>query len=173
MFSIKDGVRTIKRRWELRGSRIGIMFYPPNNIAFRPRSKESVFLAGSIEMGKAEDWQKRLGEWLIAKNYNVFNPRREDWDSSWIQTHTNPHFSQQVRWELNSLSKADHIVLYLDPNTISPISLLELGLHASSGKLSVICPDGYFRKGNVEVVCELYDIPLYNSLEELMGSKDF
>jgi len=162
----------LKKRWEQRGKG-GIMFYPPDNIAFRSRSKKSVFLAGSIEMGKAEDWQKRLGDWFISKNYNAFNPRRKDWDSSWIQTHKNPHFAQQVRWELNSLSKADYIILYLDPNTISPISLLELGLHAHTGKLSVICPDGYFRKGNVEVVCELYDIPLYNTLDELMDSKEF
>jgi hypothetical protein len=27
-----------------------------------------------------------------------------------------------------------------------------------SKKLIVICPDGFWRKGNVEVVCSLYDI---------------
>lgn len=57
--------------------------------------------------------------------------------------------------------------MYLDPNTKSPISLLELGLHANSKKLWVVCPDGFWRKGNVEVVCSLYDIPLFNSLDEL------
>ena len=173
MFSLRNGIGILKKRWKLRGSGIGIMFYPPDNIAFRSRSKKSVFLAGSIEMGKAEDWQKTLGEWLNVRNYNSFNPRRKDWDSSWIQSHKDPHFSQQVRWELNSLSKANYIVLYLDPNTISPISLLELGLHAHSGKLYVICPDGYLRKCIVEVVCELYDIPLYNTLEEFMATKEF
>jgi hypothetical protein len=56
--------------------------------------------------------------------------------------------------------------MYLDPNTKSPISLLELGLHATSKKLYVVCPDGFWRKGNVEMVCSVYDIPLFNTLEE-------
>ena len=34
----------------------------------------------------------------------------------------------------------------------APITLLELGLFARSGKLIVCCPDGYWRKGNIEVV---------------------
>ena len=144
-----------------------MIYLPPQNIAFRNRSLKSIFLAGSIEMGIAEDWQKDLGDWLLSKNYNVFNPRRKDWDSSWIQTYENPNFSQQVKWELNALEKADTIIMYLDPSTKSPISLLELGLHANSKKLLVVCPDGFYRKGNVEVVCSIYDIPLFNSIEEL------
>lgn len=144
-----------------------MIYLPPQNIAIRNRSKKSIFLAGSIELGFAEKWQKTLGDWLLERNFNVFNPRREDWDSSWIQTYENPQFSQQVKWELNALEKSDIIIMYLDPNTKSPISLLELGLHANSKKLWVVCPDGFWRKGNVEVVCSLYDIPLFNSLEDL------
>jgi hypothetical protein len=146
-------------------------YLPPQNIAIRNRALKSVFLAGSIEMGAAEDWQQSLGDWLLTKNYNVFNPRRKDWDSSWIQTYENPNFSQQVKWELNALEKADIIIMYLDPGTKSPISLLELGLHANSKKLWVVCPDGFYRKGNVEVVCSQYDIPLFNNLEELKNSE--
>jgi len=144
-----------------------MIYLPPQNIALRNRAKKSIFLAGSIEMGAAEKWQESLGDWLLEKNYNVFNPRREDWDSSWIQTYESPQFSQQVKWELNALEKSDIIIMYLDPNTKSPISLLELGLHSNSKKLWVVCPDGFWRKGNVEVVCSLYDIPLFNSLDEL------
>jgi hypothetical protein len=144
-----------------------MIYLPPQNIALRDRSKKSIFLAGSIEMGKAEDWQAELGDWLITKNYNIFNPRRKDWDSYWSQTYENPQFSQQVKWELNSLDKSDWVIMYLDPQTKSPISLLELGLFANSKKLLVVCPDGFWRKGNVEVVCSLYDIPLFNSIEEL------
>jgi len=147
--------------------KIIMIYLPPKNIALRDRSKKSIFLAGSIEMGKAEDWQKELGDWLVSKNYNVFNPRREDWDSSWSQTYENPQFSQQVKWELNSLDKSDWVIMYLDPQTKSPISLLELGLFAHSKKLLVVCPDGFWRKGNVEVVCSLYDIPLFNSIDEI------
>ena len=149
------------------------VFLPPENIALRKRNNKSIFLAGSIEMGKAEDWQAKIGEFLVSKNFNAFNPRRKDWDSSWLQTYKNPQFSQQVRWELNALDKADYIIMYLDPNTISPISLLELGLLAHCRKMIVICPEGFFRKGNVEVVCDIYDLPLLNNLDELMNSHYF
>jgi hypothetical protein len=148
-----------------------MLFLPPQNIATRDRSKKSIFIAGSIGSNDpnilCEDWQSSLGDWLLSKNYNVFNPRRKDWDSSWIQSYESPQFSQQVKWELNSLDKSDIIIMYLDPQTKSPISLLELGLFAQSKKLVVVCPDGFYRKGNVEVVCSLYDIPLFGSIEDL------
>lgn len=128
-------------------------------------NKRSVFLAGSIEMGKAEDWQTSLGKFFGRFDYDVLNPRRDDWDSSWVQTFENPNFYQQVTWELNNLDKASIIVLYFDPDTKSPISLLELGLYADSGKIYVICPDGFWRKGNVDIVCNKYNIPLFNDLE--------
>jgi hypothetical protein len=143
-----------------------MIYLPPQNIALRCRSKKSVFLAGSIEMGVAEDWQSTMGKWFLSMGWNIFNPRRTDWDSSWIQSYDNPQFNQQVSWELNALEKSDVILMYLDPNTKSPISLLELGLHATSKKLYVVCPDGFWRRGNVEMVCSTYDIPLFNTLEE-------
>ena len=142
-----------------------MIYQPPQNIALRCRSKKSVFLAGSIELGLAENWQLVIGQWFLSMGWNVFNPRRSDWDSSWIQSYENPQFNQQVSWELNALDKSDVILMYLDPNTKSPISLLELGLHATSKKLYVVCPDGFYRKGNVEMVCSTYDIPLFNNLE--------
>ena len=143
-----------------------MIYLPPQNIALRCRSKRTVFLAGSIEQNLAEDWQSTIGKWFLSMGWNVFNPRRTDWDSSWIQSYENPQFNQQVSWELNALEKSDVILMYLDPNTKSPISLLELGLHATSKKLYVVCPDGFYRRGNVEMVCSTYDIPLFNTLEE-------
>ena len=107
-------------------------------------------------MGKAEDWQKRLINSLSDKPFIFLNPRRDDWDSSWEQTIENPEFKLQVTWELTGLEMADVIVMYFDPETKSPISLLELGLHARTKKLIVVCPEGFWRKGNVDVVCEKY-----------------
>jgi hypothetical protein len=143
-----------------------MIYQPSQNIALRCRSKRTVFLAGSIEQNLAEDWQSTMGKWFLSMGWNIFNPRRTDWDSSWIQSYENPQFNQQVSWELNALEKSDVILMYLDPNTKSPISLLELGLHATSKKLYVVCPDGFYRRGNVEMVCSTYDIPLFNTLEE-------
>lgn len=142
-----------------------MIYTPPQNITERDRTKQYVFLAGSIEMGKAEDWQTEMGEYFTNHNWGVFNPRRADWDSSWKQEFTNPQFFQQVNWELDALERCDMIVLYLIPNTMSPISLLELGLHANEKNLCVVCPEGFWRKGNVDIVCNRYNIPLFNDIE--------
>ena len=132
-----------------------------------------VFLAGTIEMGKSEDWQTKVSAILSDRPYTILNPRRDEWDSSWVQRIENPQFYQQVNWELDALNKADIIILYLLPDTKSPISLLELGLYASSGKLLVCCPEGFWRKGNVEIVCERYNIPLYEKLNDLLDDNFF
>lgn len=126
----------------------------------------SIFLAGSIEMGAAEDWQTRLTNELESYPIAIFNPRRDEWDSSWVQSITNPNFNYQVNWELDMLTASDIIFMYFSPETKSPISLLELGLFADSDKMIVVCPDGFWRKGNVEIVCDRFDIPLYNTFEE-------
>jgi hypothetical protein len=98
----------------------------------------------------------------------VFHPRREDWDSSWTQDFENPQFFQQVTWELNALENSDLIIMYFSPGTKSPISVLELGIFAKSGKIRVVCPDPFWRKGNVDIVCQYYNIPLYENFETLL-----
>ncbi|MEM7798371.1 MAG: nucleoside 2-deoxyribosyltransferase domain-containing protein, partial [Chloroflexota bacterium] len=40
-------------------------------------STPSIFLAGSIEMDKAEDWQSRLTASLSDLDLVIFNPRRD------------------------------------------------------------------------------------------------
>jgi hypothetical protein len=143
---------------------------PPTQVDLTTYEK-FIFLAGSIEMDKAEMWQERVidlikddGVWEIC----IFNPRRRDWDSSWEQTIKNPHFKEQVNWELNSIEHSDTILFYFQPNTKSPISLLELGMCSNyvDKKIIVCCPDGFWRKGNVDIMCERMDIPVYTDLEE-------
>jgi hypothetical protein len=57
------------------------------------------------------------------------------------------------------------VFIYLDPNTKSPISLLELGLVAERDTAVVCCPDGFWRKGNIEIVCERENIPLFDDFD--------
>jgi hypothetical protein len=128
----------------------------------------NVFLAGSIEMGKAIEWQKEFIAALSDKNIRFLNPRRDDWDSSWGQTMDDPKFVEQVQWELNSMEMSHIIVMVFDPNTLSPISMLELGLHAKEQKLMVVCPDGFWKKGNVDVTCEFYGINQFDTMDELI-----
>lgn len=137
------------------------------------KSKIKIFLAGSIEMGKAEDWQAKVVKSLSERihtdrhsNVVILNPRRKDWDGSWEQKYENCQFNQQVNWELDNLEDADFIIFYFAPGTISPISLLELGKFAHSHECVVVCPEGYERKGNVDIFCEKFKIREVDTLEE-------
>jgi hypothetical protein len=146
------------------------MIKPPFEDALYSHNDYSVFLAGSIEMGKADEWQLRLAELTTSiPNLVYFNPRRDAWDSSWEQVKENKEFSDQVTWELSHLEEADSSVFYFDPNTKSPVTLLELGLTIGSGGSNIIvcCPNGFWRKGNVDIVCEMYDILQVETLEEV------
>jgi hypothetical protein len=59
--------------------------------------------------------------------------------------------------------------MYFDPNTTSPISLLELGLHAKSKKMIVCCPEGFWRKGNVDIVCKTYNVHQVDTLDDIIN----
>jgi hypothetical protein len=132
----------------------------------------SIFLAGSIEMGKAEDWQKVLTSKLeaLGKDLTVFNPRRDDWDSTWTQEQSNPQFNHQVNWEINRLEECDIIFMYFSPETQSPISLLELGKFAGRKDMVVCCPKGFWRKGNVDIVCTREGTQLFEDMDSAIGA---
>lgn len=146
--------------------------YPPLPIpTYTPEYQ--VFIAGSIEMGNAVDWQVEVTKLLEPYEGIIYNPRRSDYDPTWEQKIDNPNFFAQVDWELSALDAADLIFMYFDPNTKSPISLLELGLHAENGKLLVMCPEGFWRKGNVDIVCQRYGIPQINKFEHLVKRVEY
>ncbi|MBO9726386.1 MAG: nucleoside 2-deoxyribosyltransferase domain-containing protein [Novosphingobium sp.] len=131
----------------------------------RPR----VFLGGSIDMGSAPDWQKQVIAALQGENVVLLNPRRPDWSPAWKPEASEPEFRRQVEWELAALDSADVVILYLAPGSQSPVSLLELGLHARSGKVVLLCPPGFWRKGNVDITGERYGVKQVQSLDELIA----
>lgn len=137
----------------------------------KPEGYFSIFLGGSIENGKAELWQDKLSSVLIEtfNNVVIFNPRRENWDASLSNTIENPIFEEQVSWEYEHLEKSDYILLYFQPGTLSPISLMELGLFAGKSKLIVCCPDGFWRKGNVDFICKKFNIPTINNYMDVLN----
>ncbi len=126
-----------------------------------------VFLSGSIDMGTATDWQTDLICLLEDCDGLVLNPRRNSWDTTWPQDASFSPFREQVQWELSGMEKAGLIVFYFSPASKAPITLLELGLAARSGKAVVCCPLGFWRKGNVDVVCDHYRIPTVETLNDL------
>jgi hypothetical protein len=126
----------------------------------------NLFLAGSIENGKAEEWQQRFLTDMRKKftvnpetNFLVLNPRRDNW--SFCST----EMEKQVSWELDGLASSDYIAMYFDPDTISPISLLELGLFATE-KIFICCSPRYYRYTNIKVLCQKAGLPLFAEEEE-------
>lgn len=130
-----------------------------------------VFLAGSIEQGSAENWQTRIVDHLktieTPNELEIFNPRRDNWDSSWPN---DPHFDEfrnQVLWELEHISLSDVVFFWFDPNTKSPISLLELGIVLTSEKHVIIyCPKEFYRYGNVEITASTFGEPVFTDPEQ-------
>lgn len=127
---------------------------------------KSIFLAGTIDMGKSVDWQKATIDWFKGKSdgkFMLFNPRRGKGLSGEMSD-----FEHQVNWELEHLERTDIIIMNILANSKSPITLLEMGLFMRSGKLYVICEPGFYRYDNVRLTCARYGVPLYHNLDEFL-----
>ena len=133
-------------------------------------SRPKVFLAGSIEMGKAGDWQQQVQQALADEGVLMLNPRRADWNPAWRAEADEPEFRRQVEWELAALEQADLVLMYFTPGTQSPITLLEFGLYARSGRLLVAAPQGFWRKGNLDITGDRYGVPRYDDLDALIAA---
>jgi len=134
----------------------------------------TVFLGGTIECGRSTDWQGEFVDIVYNRLYHIpqifnqilfLNPRRSEWDASWKTSMDFQPFREQVEWELNGLEQCDLMVMNFLPGSNSMITLMELGLFHD--KAIVCCPDGYCRKGNVDIVCERYQVPQVQTLEAL------
>lgn len=126
----------------------------------------TVFLAGSIEMGKAEDWQAQVTEMLKESEGTILNPRRPDWDNTWGTSPTDEPFRTQVIWEQYGICFSDIVFFNFCPGTSSPISLLELGtVLGRRSEVVVCCPKEFSRYGNVAITCEMHHVMCHNNLE--------
>lgn len=125
------------------------VYYPPKR---PPLSDLTVFLAGTIDQGNSRDWQSDIIKELsvVPVSYgdvSFVNPRRPDWDSNWHDNH--PELIKQIRWELSELQHASLILMWIEPHSKSPITLLEMGLFANRDNLVIGCPDEFYRSTNV------------------------
>lgn len=126
--------------------------------------KPSVFLAGPTS---GRDWRKSVIKFLVELDIVILNPQRFDWDSTWAEDFSDPRWTEQVNWEMDMRETADVVAFMFDDAIVAPITLLELGLSAHSGKVVVCISDGYPKKGNVAVVCQRYNIQQVSSEEAL------
>ncbi|MCE6959587.1 nucleoside 2-deoxyribosyltransferase domain-containing protein [Cereibacter sphaeroides] len=74
------------------------IFTPPVPALDLP-ARRTLFLAGSIDMWRAGDWQADIARALQDLDVVIYNPRRSSWDSSWVQDISNPHhFGKTTRF---------------------------------------------------------------------------
>jgi hypothetical protein len=133
-----------------------------------PRGVNSLFLAGSTISVDNHDWRDALSADLVNFPVTIYNPYRPDWDSSWDEDIEFAPYREQVEWELEKQDEADIVVIYFHPATMAPVSLLELGLCARvPGKAVVFCPKGYWKRGNVQIVCNKFGLELVENHDGL------
>lgn len=157
-----------------------ITLIKPDNETLSPSDDTiSIFLGGTIQMGNSEDWQTEIYNRLkdidetigFFDNIDLFNPRRDSWDSSWVQEQSNPQFNGQVNWELDNIEDSNIIFFNILPESKSPITLMEIGLCKDKcASVIVCCPDGFYRKGNVDVVCSRYGMQQYKDIDSAFGA---
>jgi len=148
------------------------VYTAPEELGFPIAEKVSVFLAGSIEQDRADQWQGYVISKLSHIRVAVFNPRRSQWKSSLEQSINNPEFTAQVNWELDHLENANVVFFNFDQDTMSPISLAELGYvlgrnyHCKTQEVIVVCPKRFWRSGNVEIMCQRGGFTLFDQLND-------
>jgi hypothetical protein len=121
---------------------------------------QAVFLAGSTKGTWRQDIKAALSRYAVT----ILDPYREDWEVVFKHEERRyPPFRHQVDWELDMQERASVVVVYFHPDTQAPVSLLELGLSVGRRKTVVVCPAGYWKRGNVQVVCDRYGVEIIES----------
>ncbi|KAL2150570.1 hypothetical protein VTH82DRAFT_7133 [Thermothelomyces myriococcoides] len=137
--------------------------------------KVAVFLSGpttgtAAAAAAGTDWRQAVIHAVSHLPVTVINPFRADWDGTWREDPSFAPFREQTEWELDMQERADLVVVYFGPETDAPVSLLELGLCARSGKPVVVaCHPGYRKRGYVQVVCRRYGLEYIDGRDELIG----
>ena len=116
-------------------------------------TRHRVYLAGSTN---GYDWQQHFINEMKDLRVDVFNPRCEVEDGLY-------------GWELDHLSIANVIALYFDPQDRSPNGLITLGMFAKTDRLIVCCPEEFYKKGDVDIICEREGVHHVETLDLLIA----
>jgi len=131
----------------------------------------SIFLAGTIAR-TGPDWRMTLTATLGGNEVTILNPHREDWDSSWREEVSFSPWKEQVQWEKDMRECADIAVFFFHPDSKAPITLGEFGassVHVRQGQTVIVgCPDGFWQKGWVQLMCKLEHIKFVESEQALI-----
>lgn len=137
--------------------------HPPYRLDNFNLKRPFIFLSGTDDTECSPNWHDWVAQWLQNLPVTVFNPRGNGF---------NPKSSKYTRnllvdWEMDYINVADLIILYFYPGTLSTTSLLMLALYIGSKKSIVVCcPNGYWKKKAVQVLCQRGSIALFETSEE-------
>jgi hypothetical protein len=136
---------------------------------YDPAPRYTIFLAGAIDQGKAENWQEKVARALDQFDILILNPRRENWNAEIEQVASNPEFREQVEWELDAQDNADMVIFVFTKDSKAPITFLEFGLFAPTKDAVVCAEEGFYRQGNLDIVAERHKVPMYHNLDEMIA----
>ena len=136
---------------------------------YLPHEGPKIFLAGSIDSGNEIDWRQETADYIKeswfkdkqnTESITIYNPKK---GKEWAVDLEN----EQATWDISMLNIADYIILHLTGDSVSPVSLLELGLYARDKKLFLSINDDYLRKNIALLYYSCYGYnTIYSSIKE-------
>lgn len=135
-----------------------------------------LFVAGTIDLGVSRNWQAEVFEALRdIPNLAVCNPRTPGWDCNTPLDPNNEVFARQVEWEQRNLYRANIILFNFEPNSKSPVSMLELGQALeksdwSGVQVHVVCPPEFWRYANIVLTCRRYGVAVYDTIDQAISA---
>lgn len=142
----------------------GTVCYP--NLAWS-RGGPRVFLAGTSEHFGESGWREGVVESLEKVGAVIVSPRPAGGCDYGAETEL--ELENRKDWERQAMDSADYILFNFVPGRESSVSLMELGLYASTRKLVVSCPQGYSRLSSVRHTCRVSSVPLYSGLDDAVS----
>lgn len=134
-----------------------------NDISQITQDKECIFLAGSMAKEPEVNWRQTVID-NLEENYHFLDPTNSNHNSL-----SDAEMHEHVMWEFEGMRIADYILINFISDSLSPISLVELGLHTATDKLIVVCPKEFYKWSYIETLCKEHNTPIFNRLEEVIN----
>lgn len=131
---------------------------PQKKIHSLDYTRHRVYLSGAMT---GEDWQSKFTNELDSLRVDVFSPR-------YPSSHTVTPPDGLFEWEIDHMSIANVIAFNFIPDEDCSSALIALGMYAKTDRIIVCCPDGFFKKGDIDALCNREDIPQVDSLDLLI-----
>jgi len=125
--------------------------------------KMLLFLAGSIDLELPGNWRKSVTS-ALEDYFNFFDPTTLKYNSM-----KDAEWEEHIKWELEAMKSSDLVLINFLENSASPISLVELGLNTMNNKLIVVCPDNFYKRKYIQVLCEYYSTPIFSALNTALA----